>query len=329
MPRYIIHIGPHKTATTYLQRAFRLLQPAFRERGIFYPPEWLGDQGPGHYVLAKKLRSPEAASLAEAFARLNSAGHEAILISAEDLSRLTSEEIRQFKAMIGSSEATIVHYLRRWSDVIVSDWQGGVKRGETMSLAERVSGFMAKPEDPVINPEILLDRFAEHFGIDHTRIVCYDVLMDQKVELLDHFLKTFLGFSEPPELDRGRRNASLNSIDTEILRALNIIGSRKDANFKVIRAAEFVAARATLELGPVEAAMKGDLAPVPIRDRVRVLGQMHNRLLKRYKHAIVEPFIPKQLFPPAGVKKTYVEGHYVFTPGAVECLNAAFAKLRP
>ncbi len=40
MPRFTLHIGAHKTGTTYLQRVFHALRPALETAGIVFPSFW-------------------------------------------------------------------------------------------------------------------------------------------------------------------------------------------------------------------------------------------------------------------------------------------------
>jgi hypothetical protein len=56
--RYVIHIGLHKTGTTYLQHAFSRLHAQLAARGICYPG-WGGVHG--HYLLTEVLARVGAA----------------------------------------------------------------------------------------------------------------------------------------------------------------------------------------------------------------------------------------------------------------------------
>jgi hypothetical protein len=52
MPEFIIHIGPHKTGSSYLQNALGSMADQLHGRGVLYP----GDLGPkGHIMLAQNL----------------------------------------------------------------------------------------------------------------------------------------------------------------------------------------------------------------------------------------------------------------------------------
>ena len=45
-PTFILHIGPHKTGTTYLQLSFKAQRSGMEARGILYPAKW--DYAPGN-----------------------------------------------------------------------------------------------------------------------------------------------------------------------------------------------------------------------------------------------------------------------------------------
>ena len=75
MPRYLIHIGPHKTGKTYLQAAFHALRPQLLERGIWYPDQWQGDDKLGQLRLVQRLRGSSSDGLTEEFAALNASGY--------------------------------------------------------------------------------------------------------------------------------------------------------------------------------------------------------------------------------------------------------------
>ena len=57
MTRFIIHIGPHKTGSTYLQNHLTQNRAALIGRGIYYPREWTTPEiGWCHAELAQLLQ---------------------------------------------------------------------------------------------------------------------------------------------------------------------------------------------------------------------------------------------------------------------------------
>jgi len=77
MTQFVIHVGPHKTGTTYLQEAFAHLRPYLAERGVHYPSLW---GGVAHYQLYDELATIPNPALEAQFARLRTAGHPTVLM---------------------------------------------------------------------------------------------------------------------------------------------------------------------------------------------------------------------------------------------------------
>ena len=46
--RLIVHIGPRKTGTTYLQRVLQQLSPSLKAQGVLYPTDYRGQEDYNH-----------------------------------------------------------------------------------------------------------------------------------------------------------------------------------------------------------------------------------------------------------------------------------------
>ena len=147
LPRYVIHIGPHKTGTTYLQGSFRRLRPELLRRGILYPEFWWQSvRNWSHSRLVEQLTGGDCEALSGHFNALNASGHRIILISAEDLSGLEPDHIPMLKSLLGGAPAEIVFYCRRWSELLPSSWQQRVKLGgQTLTLPELFGEHLRSP----------------------------------------------------------------------------------------------------------------------------------------------------------------------------------------
>src|ERR1700739_379591 len=100
MTRYLIHVGPYKTGTTYLQHAFTAMRPILPSRGICYPENWGSIHG--HHILTAQLQRDEKASLRDAFGRLAGAGDTTILLSSETFSSLTDGQVADLRDVLGN-----------------------------------------------------------------------------------------------------------------------------------------------------------------------------------------------------------------------------------
>lgn len=80
--RLIVHLGFHKTASTYLQHLFNLNCAAMAERGVWYAhqPDY-----PAHHPAAWALLSGDGAPLAAMIAEARKAGCGTVILSSEDL----------------------------------------------------------------------------------------------------------------------------------------------------------------------------------------------------------------------------------------------------
>ncbi len=325
MPRYVIHIGPHKTGTTFLQGAFLQLHDTLLTHGIAYPKQWLGTRGPGHAGLAQRLLAGGDDQLKEEFASLVAGPSETILISSEALALLSDDAVALLKQLVGNAPVTIVFYVRRWTEVTISAWQGAMRRGDTIPLLERLHRQQSAPAgSEVINPALVLDRYASAFGAHTIRLVSYNSLIDTKTELLDHFAAMFLGITETLDVDRSRRNTSLGPVDSEVLRALNLIRMTRDPAQPPIRAGEYAKRRDTLDLTVVKAAMGRTLVPVRFNETAPIYAEIASNVLRTYGEAFVEPYKHGELYPPHVAKPQYVREGYIYEPGVLEALLAAY-----
>jgi hypothetical protein len=230
--RIVIHIGSHKTGTTYLQRGFVALRPALRDAGVDYPAQWQ-DHLHGHHSLARQLAAGDAdvparlADLAEQAAR---AGR-AVLLSSENFEDLPAAAVARLAAGLAGHQVEIVHFLRRWQGLVPSAWQEAVKQGGSETLPHFVLGHVLRlGESPLLNPAVTLARFADAFGRAAIRLVAYDRLVERDDDLLDVFLRRILGvdLAAPP---RGPRiNRALPPADVEIIRVLNAAAQRAPAS---------------------------------------------------------------------------------------------------
>ena len=130
--KLVLHIGAHKTGSTAIQRFLHHRKTALLARNWMFctpqghPPNW----GFMFKVIPKQLGArftlgPSA--LAQLLAEID-AGHQDVILSAEDLFFLDAPEIKTFAIAIESrfSDISIVCYLRRQDQMALSQWaQGG------------------------------------------------------------------------------------------------------------------------------------------------------------------------------------------------------------
>lgn len=145
--RVFLHIGLHKTGTTYLQSLMRANRESLAAQDIAYP------SGPGEPAQGLAVwdlqggrpgegddkRIPGAwASLVEA---INTSGRSTALISVEWLSLSSGRAIRRIARAFPHSELHVVVTVRDLARVAVSAWQEEIKNDQTWTWQEFVSAI--------------------------------------------------------------------------------------------------------------------------------------------------------------------------------------------
>lgn len=132
--RVILHIGPHKTGTTYLQKMLYENSEALNQLGVNYVSEGIA-KGYGHHGIAEEFISSGVSPTLEAAARSFSKWSINI-ISSESFDRLNAHQVEALASTLRDFDTMVVYVVRRVDDLILSDWQEAVKHGETRGWTE-------------------------------------------------------------------------------------------------------------------------------------------------------------------------------------------------
>ena len=336
MPRYLIHVGPHKTGTTYLQITMRNLRERLEENGILFRLDWgVSDDVPSHHRLFQRLlthKDPDP-ELEQQFRDLNRSDYELIVISSEDMSNLSPPAINYLRSLLQGAEVEIVFYCRRWADLIASGWQELVKHGHSQTLLEMANAALANPYASTINFANTLDKYAAIFGKERVRLVSYDVLAAEGQDLVEHFFNMFLhcpinALLPPGQVHKPSRvNVSLNPSDTEIIRALNAIEHARSGQRSAAIRTEYIKAKPRLDLTEIVAATEQHLRMIRIDEEVAVLRNLHENIFRRYAECVVPPKLSTGLFPPGVAEINYVHPDYLLRPGISDALLGIYQKL--
>jgi hypothetical protein len=331
MPEFVIHIGPHKTGTTYLQLHFRALRAALEERGTVFPEFWeLAPGNPSQLPLTQQLRDGKLGLLRSRFAELLAGGAERILLSSEDLSNLEPPALELLRTLIGGNPVQFVFYLRRWSELVPSSWQEGMKHGQYRTLPEFILSHIQQPLlSRLLNFDLKLSRFADVFGADSIKLVSYSELRDRNIDLFKHFAASFLDW---PDAHARRKLTSPNSSRApeiaELLRAVNAMTAQRGGTPDAALRRRLDMNRHELDLEVVFAAMRNHQRTVHFNDSGAALRELHRTLILAHIAKVVEPKRNKKLFRPLSAHLAYIDGDYQLEPGVVPALAAIIDRLR-
>ena len=239
----ILHVGPHKTGTSYIQQRLVADRDLLLARAKVVYPKSGQDVLYGHHSLATMFREgtprlDELRSLREEL----SAGDTGLL-SSERFSRLDRAQFARFRDQFPEYEVRAVAYLRIRSEVLVSRWGESIKHGMDWSFPEYLGKILVAPyESPIINQRLLLDVLADVFGRDRLDVLIYRPGTDLYVE----FIRTILGAEDVTAESRGANavvNPSLPVHITECLRLLHALArarGRQDRDVVTARALSYL-----------------------------------------------------------------------------------------
>lgn len=223
-PTLLLHVGPHKTGTTAIQKALTEQRAALQERGWAYPR--IGFDYFGHHLFAEALtpaRGSELPAMVAAVVALQCN----VVLSSENFSRTDAAGWSRLRDLLGGRcTVRIVYMLRSPLSLLFSSWQEAVKHGASETLAEYLLRHVAAPfASPVLNPTTCLDALAAAFGRDAIELHSYEQAVDSAGGLVAHVFRNVLG--APPPSDPGRYeqvNKSFGLIAVELIRILTRAG---------------------------------------------------------------------------------------------------------
>ncbi len=218
----IVHVGPHKTGTTFIQQQFHLHSTYFRDKGWIYPEVGIPSPQHGHHHLAyhpEDYLPPGSRHHDE----LRAVGSEAanLVFSAEGLCVWDHGAFEALRAALGRPSLRLVYFVRDPYDTFYSHWKEQIKQGFTDSLPERHAAEFADPRaSRLLNPLIDLARYEA----DDTRISLavypYDHLMAKRMDIFATLTETELGVDGHLPPKHKAPNAATSIELTEFLRLL-------------------------------------------------------------------------------------------------------------
>lgn len=221
----ILHCGPHKTGSTYLQYELKKEQQALAQAGWTYPKYGIVQfsQQKVYSWLSGTLEA-DAEVNEESFRALLSQ-HERLIISSEDFIYLSHDRLIKLRNLLLGWRIQIVLYVRSPVDLWPSHWQELVRHGWDATLLEYLANHAAwvgSVDAKIMDPCVQARKFSEIFGRDSIRLFCYENIVDAGDDLFKHFWTKILGIDTPaPVAEERRINASQPGAAIELLRSLN------------------------------------------------------------------------------------------------------------
>lgn len=307
----VLHVGPHKTATTWLQHNFYHNIKALAEAGWLYPQTGVRvrvahhdlSDNPEQILDDRSAKVRELRRIAAKAAEKNLD----ILLSSEGFRNWKPEHLRRLQAIMAPHELHIVYCVRDPASMLYSFWAQQVRTGTQLSFPQFRDKQFAKPaRSKILNPLIEIKALQDIEGA-RLSLLLYDEIRRQQRDIFDVFVQDILKLPPLPHSEDARANDRQPIEMTEFMRLVLIrIGSwKEEADVNIGRVFHYMLPRAKEEkiveaVGKVESARR-----VSIIDR-------DQPIFRRVERELLSGYRPLMVPQP--------EGERLFRDGQEECL---------
>ncbi len=215
-----LHVGPHKTGTTLIQKFLLDNQALLFKSNLVYPKRF--QKIFGHHQFRELIVNRQLSQEDKDF--FNHAEHD-FLLSSEDFISLNKDDFEYLKHCIESKRIVVIYAWRRASFKLYSIWQEVVKHGGTDTFFSYYHDHLARPgQSQMLSADLKLNMFRHVFGAENIKIIDYDASA-QDNSLLNDFLQVidipWRSDFITAESNADATNRSMEITDIEIIRALN------------------------------------------------------------------------------------------------------------
>lgn len=221
---FVLHVGPHKTATTWLQRNFHHNAAALEKLGWLYPQT--GERvAIAHHDLSdnqKEILDEKSRKVAQIRKILDKAAEKNlnILLSSEGFDKWRPNALAKLRELVAPHELKIVYALRDPVSLVYSIWAQKVKTGGSKSFPEHYEEQVRKAgKSRSLDPLSDIEKFAAVENSSLT-VLLYDEIRRQNRDIFDVFSEDILGVGKLPHDDAGTANDRESLEMTEFMRAM-------------------------------------------------------------------------------------------------------------
>lgn len=222
--RLVVHIGPTKSGSTYLQRLLWTNVAVLADDGVYLPGRGQRD----HFNIGRDLlQVPQTAdhpagewarALDRAHREIVEAGSPTSLITDELLARATPAQIDRWYDRFAEFDVEIVYGLREFAGLVLSQWQTNVFQGRPQPLPEFLGGLRARPRHRhwrMHDPWKVLPRWSHDYEVP-VHLLAVPRRGAAHDELWRRF-QTIVGWHAATDTDAGPANVSLGLDEIDLL----------------------------------------------------------------------------------------------------------------
>jgi hypothetical protein len=179
----VLHIGLHKTGSTYIQRALLGNRDRLRALGIDYPPE--SSSVPGHSRFRNLVERADgetrAATILHYSNLVRRSPQETVILSSEWLSMAPRDPLLELKCALQDVEISLVCFFRNQVDRLQSFFSEDAKKFLTIGFEDWLRRHM---DDRHYRYDELLLLWREIFGAESVHTLFYEEVSDPALEVL-------------------------------------------------------------------------------------------------------------------------------------------------
>ncbi|MBX9457740.1 MAG: sulfotransferase domain-containing protein [Rhizobium sp.] len=315
----VLHVGPHKTATTWLQRNFHHNAAALEKAGWLYPQT--GERvAIAHHDLSdsqKDILDDGSRKVAQIRKILDRASENNlnVLLSSEGFDKWRPNALERLRALVAPHELKIVYTLRDPVSLVYSIWAQKVKTGGPKSFPEHYEEQVRKAgKSRALDPLSDIEKFA---AVDDSTltVLLYDEIRRQDRDIFDVFCVDVLGVGKLPHDDAGSANDREPLELTEFMRAMVLRAGRWKGGDRVHIGQIFrhmVNDRTRQEIVSAVAAVPSARRSTTVARDDETLVRMERKLLRKFAPVMV----------PAPGPKLFLDGPAQFEHYDTEILEA-------
>jgi hypothetical protein len=220
--RVFLHIGPHKSGSTYLQSRLWANRAFLHERGIHLP----GDAQIDHFRAGLDLRglpahgavSPPVGSWDRLVAQVRNSDARTVLVTDERLAAASSPHAARALRSLAPLDVHVIYAVREFSGLLPSEWQERIKLALDTPFDTWLEGVATRGGPSFWRAHCLGNVFARwSVARDHVHLLIVPPGTDDRDELWRRFASIIDAPGALPN-DSVRGNRSLGVVESETVR---------------------------------------------------------------------------------------------------------------
>lgn len=222
MKTVILHVGPHKTGSTYIQKILVGNRSGLKQHRITYPNIYFFALG--QHRIVDVLKTTDDLLTVRNSIEKEFSDFDYCIFSSENFANLGISGLERCKEIFRGYEVIVIYFIRRPSERIRSIWQEQVKYGSHQTLDSFLVDKLKNPFiKPIINPAPFLTNIIKSLQPARLAIVDYDSAADENA-LMRYFWKACALENIAGDVE-DRVNSMMPVEEIEFLRAMNFFAS--------------------------------------------------------------------------------------------------------